>query len=50
MAGLAKVNDHADHDEILKWADSAMYKAKKTGKNQVQLHDPDELLSSQIGL
>ena len=32
--------DDASLDDILKWADAAMYRAKKAGKNQIQFHVP----------
>jgi diguanylate cyclase (GGDEF)-like protein/PAS domain S-box-containing protein len=34
------INDEASHDEILKWADTAMYRAKKTGPSLIHFHDP----------
>jgi diguanylate cyclase (GGDEF)-like protein/PAS domain S-box-containing protein len=34
------INDDASHDEILKWADTAMYQAKKTGPSLIHFHDP----------
>lgn len=33
-------HDDATLDDILKWADAAMYRAKKAGKNQIQFHAP----------
>jgi len=32
------LRDDASLDDILKWADAAMYHAKKAGKNQIQFH------------
>ena len=32
------LQDDASLDDILKWADAAMYRAKKAGKNQIQFH------------
>jgi diguanylate cyclase (GGDEF)-like protein/PAS domain S-box-containing protein len=34
------LQDDASLDDMLKWADAAMYRAKKAGKNQIQFHEP----------
>lgn len=41
------MHDDPGHDDILKRADAAMYKAKKSGKNRVQFHEPPERLPEQ---
>ncbi len=33
------VNHEANAEDILKWADRAMYQAKATGRNQIRFHD-----------
>jgi len=38
--GVALFIDHqASEDEILKWADAAMYRAKEAGSSQIRFHD-----------
>lgn len=37
------LHDDAQYDDILKWADAAMYKAKKSGKNRIQFHETPQI-------
>jgi len=37
--GVALFNNIAIAENILKWADSAMYQAKNAGRNQVRFHE-----------
>ncbi len=34
------ISDETSHEDILKWADTAMYQAKNTGRNRVYFHHP----------
>ena len=34
------IDQEASQDDILKWADAAMYHAKETGRNQIRFHQP----------
>ena len=39
--GVALFHDHeTSQDDILKWADAAMYRAKEAGRNLIRFHDP----------
>lgn len=37
--GIALFNGKSDMDSILKWADSAMYQAKESGRNSIRFHE-----------
>jgi diguanylate cyclase (GGDEF)-like protein/PAS domain S-box-containing protein len=37
--GVALFNDDSSAENILKWADKAMYQAKESGRNQICFHD-----------
>lgn len=38
------INHEASQDDILKWADTAMYQAKDAGRNSIRFHDADTQL------
>ena len=41
--GIALFNDHqGSREEIIKWADTAMYQAKEAGRNQIRLYDSND--------
>lgn len=43
--GVAMFLDHyASQDEIMTWADSAMYRAKQSGRNHITFHNSEEAL------
>jgi diguanylate cyclase (GGDEF)-like protein len=44
--GVVLFNDHeGSQDDILKWADAAMYEAKEAGGNQIRYYDTPTALS-----
>jgi len=35
------INHEASEEDILKWADMAMYQAKEAGRNQIRFYEPE---------
>jgi diguanylate cyclase (GGDEF)-like protein len=49
--GVAGLPEHAeDRESLLKRADDAVYIAKRSGRNQVQIYNPDIELGTNVGL
>jgi GGDEF domain-containing protein len=37
--GVALINHEGSQDDILEWADAAMYQAKEAGRNSIRFYD-----------
>jgi PleD family two-component response regulator len=43
QSGVLFINHEVSVEDILKWADMAMYQAKEAGRNSIRFYDPGKL-------
>jgi diguanylate cyclase (GGDEF)-like protein len=42
------IGHETSQDDVLKWADKAMYQAKEAGRNQIRFHDMDDVAAQTV--